>query len=214
MTPTPQESPAATRPGGHQDRWYELDAQDRIVSVDEAWDHFAQDNDGPEATAGRVLGRRLADFLAGDPTRMFMDVVLQAARLTGQPRELPYRCDGPGHMRRFLMRVIPMAAGRVRVEHHLVETAERRPSPRFIERAQARRLRCSLCLAVRRPGGLWVGVDALQPGDLHDAADPPANRAGELVPVAEEQGRPLAPVAVLHSLCPDCLASLDRKIAA
>lgn len=105
--------------------WYLLDAQDRIEAVSPDWDRFALRNNGAGALAAQVLGRPLQDFLSGDATRMFLAAAIEAARITGRPRALPYRCDAPDRQRQLEMVLRPLEQQRVRVEHRLLHSRER-----------------------------------------------------------------------------------------
>lgn len=136
---------------------YVVDQSNRIVGVDENWDASAteQAQPGGAPTSDRIIGRPLEEFLAGDATKMFVRAALDAARLLGKSRRLPYRCDGPHERRRFEMVISPLAGGNVKVEHVLVETLPR--IPRIPSKARSHPelsagWRCSQCLNVRLVG--------------------------------------------------------------
>lgn len=157
-----------------------MDRQDCLCALSEDWDALLAEGGGdPSCRRARILGRPLRDFIAGDSTRMFLDAALEATRLTGRPRRLPYRCDTPTLARRMQMCLQPLADGRVRVTHLLLA---QQPLPRplaFRAATQApARLRCSLCLRLRSTAGHWQDPVSAPP-------DP-------------------APLAVRYTLCPDC----------
>jgi hypothetical protein len=169
--------------------WYRLDADDRLVAVDPAWDNFARANEGGAACAALVLGRPLRDFLSGDATRMFLESALQAARLTGRARTLPYRCDAPGRQRELEMVITPQPDGGALVEHRLLATRERPPTARFRTTSAAAPAdagplghwrRCSQCLRVQGPG-----PDRAWHGAARWARTEPAAAAGRSVPVVD-----------------------------
>jgi hypothetical protein len=180
--PDSAELPACQAASDTAPRWYELDAHDRLIAVDPAWDDFALANDGVQANSALVLGRPLRDFLSDDATLMFVEALLQAARLTRRARSVAYRCDGPGQMRRFLMTATPFDNGHVRVEHALQCSEARAPAPHYRSARNARWLRCSQCLALREPGLPWIPVDLLPP---------------HLLAVSERE--------VTYGVCGDCL---------
>lgn len=161
--------------------WYTVDLQDRLCELSEDWDSLLAEGGG-DASCRRahILGRPLRDFIAGDSTRMYLDAALEATRLTGRPRRLPYRGDTPRLARRMQMCLQPLADGRVRVTHHLIA---QQPLPRplaFHAAAAAPALqRCSLCLRLRTENGGWL--------------DPAVG--------TPQHGSPLA---VRYTLCPDC----------
>lgn len=84
---------------------YIVDRSNLIVGVDEDWDSSAneQSEPGDAPTADKIVGRPLDAILAGDATRMFVRAALDAARLLGESRRLPYRCDSAHERRRFEM---------------------------------------------------------------------------------------------------------------
>jgi hypothetical protein len=161
--PAPADLPVCQDKPSSAPRWYELDARDRLIAVDPAWDEFALANDGAQAHSAAVLGRLLRDFLTDDATLMFVEALLQAARLTLRPRTVAYRCDGPGQMRRYRMTATPLDNGHVRVEHELQGSEARAPTPRYRFARAATWMRCSQCLALREIGHPWIPADLLPP---------------------------------------------------
>lgn len=149
--------------------WYLLDARDRLVDVCPEWDAVARAGGATTGSLrGGVLGRPLAAFISGDVTRMFLEAAVQAARLTGRARQLPYRCDTPTAQRRMEMTLVPLADGQVRVEHRITDV---RPLPALMDMRAApagsapRLWRCSMCLRLR-PGGRteWLSPASLAAG--------------------------------------------------
>ena len=127
---------------------YWLDSAHHIVAVDGPWDRFALDNEGGAACAERVIGRPLRHFISGDDARMWMDTLLQLAKLTGEMLERPYRCDSPELQRFMSMRLVPEHSGMMRVEHHLLSIQQRIRPVRFLAVSSPQpglRLRCSVC---------------------------------------------------------------------
>jgi hypothetical protein len=109
-----------------------------------------------------VLGRPLESFLAGDATRMFVRASLEAVRLLGQTRVLPYRCDSPTERRQFEMVISLEDSGHVKVAHRLVNLEPRVRHQRPPAGSLVAAWRCSQCLSVRAAGAPeWVGADAV-----------------------------------------------------
>jgi hypothetical protein len=147
--------------------FYEIDQDDRIVALNADWDiQAAQGDGGPRCTAAAIIGRPLMDFMAGDATRMFMRSALQAVRLLGQARTLPYRCDSPSERRRFEMVLGLLPCGGVRIEHVLVEQTPRFPGMQRLVRSGhiAPGWCCSQCLSVK-----LLGASEWQPPETRDA---------------------------------------------
>lgn len=136
--------------------------------MDEHWDASAaeQSHRGAAPTSDKIIGRQLEAFLAGDATKMFVRAALDAARLLGESRRLPYHCDGPNGRRRFDMVISPLADGHVKVEHVLIEARPRVVRPPRARLAVSAGWRCSQCLLVRLVGSTeW--------GDAHLEASAP-----------------------------------------
>ncbi|BDV01536.1 hypothetical protein TDMWS_16210 [Thermodesulfomicrobium sp. WS] len=144
---------------------YWLDAQDRIVQVNDVWDQFARANGGDGMLAAAVQGQPLWRFVSGDPTRMWLDAIVNVVRITRKPQERPYRCDCPQYKRFMRMRVIPEPSGLlVRVEHHILALEPREPVQFEFGRGQGMAMpRCSVCCRVQQHGQ-WVDPDPGTPG--------------------------------------------------
>lgn len=140
--------------------YYRLDHADRIVEVHSDWDVFSVANGGGlRSRSVSVVGRPLLDFVAGDAPRMFMRAALQAARLLGERRKLPYRCDSPSHRRHFEMAVSACPDRSVLVEHVLLREELRAPGEGSAP-AMGRGIRCSQCLSLRLlPQRRWLPAD-------------------------------------------------------
>jgi hypothetical protein len=170
---------------------YTLDKAGVIVAVNNKWDEFARDNDGEKILSGKIIGKKLDQFIHGDVTRMFVRAMIMSARTLKRPVYRPYRCDSP-QLKRFMeMTVLPQDAGTVEVIHRqlhsepIVNKFSIRAAPEgsgsilssFIKR-------CSLCNRVKAKG-IWSEIDeAVEESRL----DPPAST-----------------LKVIYGVCPDCL---------
>ncbi len=147
---------------------YLVDKSNRIIDVDENWDDAAARAQGGAGSMREgIIGRPLDGFMVGDATRMFVRAALDAARLSGKTRVLPYRCDNADQHRRFEMVITPLDDGLVQVEHRLLDARPRvaRGQPSTRARVLAG-WRCSQCLFVRFSGSSdWLDTD-LEPGAL------------------------------------------------
>lgn len=154
--------PSAEEPGL---TFYLVDRRNVVVEVGPDWDAIAGEAGGaPGALRAQVLGQPLLRFMVGDSTRMFVQAALDAARLGGRPRSLPYRCDSPSERRRFEMLIQPLEAGEVRVEHRWLGSEARRPGGLQAGLLQRVGWRCSQCLRVRLRGSPeWVELDGHAP---------------------------------------------------
>lgn len=145
------------------DLFYAVDRHDVIDELGGAWMEAARDGGAATALAPeRVIGRPLATFLRGDPTRMFVFAMLGGARAHGKPVSRDYRCDSPTERRLMRMTATPLAEHRVRVTHMLVhaEALARRVEIRPASGgARGFFKRCSVCNRLRL-GEHWHEPDS------------------------------------------------------
>jgi PAS domain-containing protein len=142
---------------------YLIDAEDRIVRVNPAWDEFARANDSPALLGRHMLGRALWDFIADRTIREIYRRLLLRVR-DGRPMRYRYRCDSPRHRRVFEMQLKAMPDGGVEFTSTL-ETEEARPAVISLLDANAPRSTelvrmCSWCHGVRWAGESWVPLEA------------------------------------------------------
>lgn len=131
---------------------YYLDERDVIVDVNAAWNDFALQNGGI-LLADEVIGEKLLRFVTGEPTRMYINTVLESARTLGRRAVRPYRCDSPGLKRFMEMSVVPEAGKRLRLEHRCVRVEQRDPPVAFEYRPGRTAVRCcSICNRIEHRG--------------------------------------------------------------
>nr|MEE4268635.1 PAS domain-containing protein [Candidatus Krumholzibacteria bacterium] len=164
-----------------------LDKNNKIVDVNETWDRFAAENEGLGLSRPEVVNRNLFEFIHGDSTRMFVQVLLDYARIHQNTVERDYRCDSD-QVKRFMKMVIkPQPDGTVLLENITlrVEKLDPRVPFRLAGPGQRGHLRCSMCNHLKF-GDQWVDpADALRRGEV-DSVD---NR-------------------VTYSVCPSCRSSI------
>lgn len=140
---------------------YWVDGKDLIIRLSSSWDDFALENGGKSVITTEVIGRPLFDYIAGDPSRMWMETVLKLVRITGKMVEREYRCDTP-ELRRFMkMQLVPEGGGVVRVDHHVLRTEPRERRVEFIPKPDSTvtiTKRCSICGRISS-GERWIEAD-------------------------------------------------------
>ncbi len=170
---------------------YWLDEKNRIDEVsNEAWDDFARSNEGDLLVGGRVLGRPLLDFIAGDTTRMWVHALISYARLLGKQISREYRCDSPNERRFMRMDIMPVEGDRLRVDHWLVRSEPLEAVLEFVTAVDGDSVkahRCSICNQLEI-GGFWVEP---HPDVLAHAVP------GEAMPV-------------VYTVCPSCQEALRK----
>lgn len=84
---------------------YQVDAEDRIISIEGAWSAFARENGGQALLDNPPLGRSLWDFIQGTSTRNIYHIIMKHVRKSGRAAQFPFRCDSPHTLRYMEMRV-------------------------------------------------------------------------------------------------------------
>ena len=143
---------------------YLIDGEDKILDIFGPWKQFSDQNGGTINSVD-VCGKSIWEFISGDITRMWLEVVFQKARLLNQTIEKPYRCDSPNIKRYMKMRVVPEGNQAIRVENILIST-ESRSQPVHImhfdnSEKKSYHLRCSMCGCIKS-NSTWVEPDIMQ----------------------------------------------------
>jgi hypothetical protein len=84
---------------------YRVDAADRIVYVNDAWDAFAHQNEGTAVVAAQVVGRPLWEFISDLSTRTIYRSALGRIR-AGSELRFGFRCDSPSCRRIMEMQIL------------------------------------------------------------------------------------------------------------
>ncbi len=142
---------------------YEVDAENRVRSVDDGWRAFAEDNAAPELVAGEVLGIPIWSFIAGEGTRRLYGLIFQRVRSTAKPVRVPFRCDSPTERRYMELRIEPRPDGSLVLTGHALRTEPRSPQPLLdpdAHRSTRRVVICGWCKRIQTGPGEWLEVEA------------------------------------------------------
>lgn len=162
-----------------------VDAEDRLIAVNEAWRAFARENGAPDI-ADFALGRRLWDFVKGPPVVAVWRTLIDHCRKTMLAATIPYRCDAPGMRRLCSMRITVTPDQGVEFASHIVRQESRNevrlPLDDGVEAGMVKM--CAWCKKVRLPTNDWCELEAagLHLGLTQDSAP-----------------------SISHGMCPDCL---------
>jgi hypothetical protein len=171
---------------------YEVDADDRLVRVDDGWRRFARANGAPEyAEDAGLIGRPLLGFISDGTTKLIYDALLQRARSGGRPVDVPFRCDSPGERRWLEMRIAPLDGRALRFETFTVRTEPRDAAPlldRSVPRSGPMLRMCSWCKDVDTAHG-WQPIER--------AVTTLRVFGGETVP------------PITHGICPVCVTRFE-----
>lgn len=181
---------------------YWLDDDNIICRVDDHWDRaMDSQNWSDRASASKIVGKPLFEFICDDVTRMYVATMIESVRVIPHTSFRPYRCDTPD-MKRFMQMIItPEENGWIRVSHVLIRTEPLKKPVTFTTTTPITPLRqlrnnqtinyvrCSICNRLQQYGN-W---------------DNSWHEADSFVVLGHASVKPLK---VLHSVCPDCLHEL------
>ncbi len=142
---------------------YRIDAGDRIVSVCENWQAFAERNDAPDACfAPRVIDSSIWDHIQDPETHHIYKVLVEKVRQTKTPITIPLRCDAPDLRRELEITLIPGADGDVTFLSKTIRVEPRASAP-LLAGCQPRsedfvRI-CSFCKKIDLGGDQWVEME-------------------------------------------------------
>jgi len=141
---------------------YILDEHDRILSFNDGFRVFAQENDACSLLP-KVVGSELWNHIAGLEIREMYRLLLDQVRLKGRSIRIPYRCDAPWMLRDLELELEPLPGGLVRIRSRTRRLELRQAlallDPRT-ERDPTRLLIvCSWCKRIQ-DGSAWVEPDA------------------------------------------------------
>jgi hypothetical protein len=174
---------------------YWIDAQDRVIRVNDEWARFAAENDGETVgPATGIVGQTLWSFI-DDPTlcNLYREMVLLAR--IGRPIVFGFRCDAPCFRRVFQMRISGGTGGEVEFASTL-ESEEAREAVSLLDCRQPRNDRflrmCSWCQRVETDSR-WLPVE--------EAVMALGLMSGHTLP------------AITHGICDECHARMMAEIS-
>ena len=171
---------------------YVIDREDRLTSVNSGWSAFAEANGAEDLDRAHVVGDSIWRHIRGTGARRFFQAVFDKARRSEDGLEFPFRCDSPDTRRQMQMRIRPSEDGSLHMETFIREEAPRRV-PGLYEPPDDRlpteggHVVCTVCKAVRDPGGTWYELDdALEQLELFIGPQSPTP-AYDVCPTCEQE---------------------------
>lgn len=145
---------------------YEIDANDRIVRVNEAW--YAEAAAGGEFSLQEpsVLGADFWALLNEPTTRVIYAALIERARTSEHPVEFDFRCDTPDQRRLMHMRIVATEGAGVTFSVSVIAAQVRQTvallTPGAARSGELLRM-CGWCKRVPLADGRWLEVeDAMQ----------------------------------------------------
>ncbi len=174
---------------------YRIDAQDRIVFVNDGWKQHAESNGYNDFDSGDILFQSLWDSISDDASRQIYREILENVRLN-KSVVFPFRCDSP-ECRLFLEMQIEAHGDEVQFETRVLKT-EQRPAQKILDSEISRSdemLRiCGWCKKIDVGQDNWKEVEIA---------------VSELGLFKQEKLPQLT-----HGICPECFRSVKKQITA
>lgn len=174
---------------------YQIDGNDKIVFIDEAWLLFARQNDAPILTREYVVGQELWKFIGDATTVEIYKRLLNRVRSAQSSVTVPFRCDSSTRCRYMEMEMVSLGNGVVQFNSRILtleERAEVELLDNRIDRSAEVVNMCSWCKKIKTAPGRWVEVEE-------------ATRELNLF-------RAIFPPMISHGICPECLDSLQSQL--
>ncbi len=174
---------------------YQLDAQDRILFVNEHWLSFAKENGSLELTQEAVLHQSVWNFVSNKEVRQLYEMLFERVRAKGPSITFPYRCDSPGIRRYLKMKISALAGGHLDFTSWILREETRDPVA-ALDRSRARSQTfltvCSWCKRAKLAEKRWAEVEeAIGYLKLFDPPEPPQ---------------------LTHGICPECKTLLLETV--
>jgi len=142
---------------------YIIDNLDRIISVSDNWQLFAQENQAGESChPDNIINKSLWDFIYGDETKQFYEIILKTIRTKNKTVKLPFRCDAPKKRRYLELIITPVQQGNIEFTSNTIHE-ESRDTVEMLElgipRSDELIKMCSMCKKVKLSENTWVEVE-------------------------------------------------------
>lgn len=172
---------------------YTIDNNDYIISVNQDWMDFAQENGAPALTNADVLKNSLWNFISDTDTRQIYRELLDRVRSHNETQKIVFRCDAPECLRIMQLQLIPAGSGSVEFVSTTLEEKKRDPIA-FLGAAGIAHdefvTLCSWCKKIEIEGVWW---------DLDEAVNHLALLTDTPAP------------GITHGICSDCKNKLLGK---
>jgi hypothetical protein len=163
---------------------YCVDGSDRICSVDNNWQAFAEANGAPELAAEFVVGRPLWDFFRGKETIALSQMIFGKLRVTGASFVIPFRCDSPDFCRPMVMLVQPGDEKTIEISTRTAADFQAADLKPLTHRVGELVKVCAWCCRVELLSKTWVEIE---------------HAIGDMGVLSETSVPPIS-----HGICPEC----------
>jgi hypothetical protein len=178
----------------HRTFIYRIDAENKVIFLNQEWIDFAKENEAPELTPEYVLGQPLDRFIVGWETKHLYNLIYKSLRHGRREVRIPFSCDSPTLRRSFQMRLAPLDRGILEFTVEVIRIEPVPPQPILdnqLEHSSEVVVICSWCKRIRVNNSRWVEIaNAVEKKKLFGATLP----------------------SLTHDVCPDCFSAISRQI--
>ncbi len=174
---------------------YIINRENRIESVDDGWESFAEKNHGEELINERVVSRDISKVIACTRCQELYDMLIESIRVKQKAIHFPFRCDSPEARRYMTMEMAPLHQEKILFTSYLEKEYRRTPLA-LLDIMTARSdeiiMICSWCKRIRAEKDIWLE----------------AEEAVEKMLLFNRSPLP----QLSHGVCPSCYDLLLQKI--
>jgi len=175
--------------------FYRLDKADRIVSVSETWESFAEENDGlPGCSFASLEGQAVWEHLGGPEVIMIYKKIFTKVRTQEQPVSFRIHCDAVDTIRILQAVVVPLPFDGLEVFFKQLQEKKRSPEAvvAICNSGDDIITMCSYCGDLKDSDGKWKPIEA-------EVSDRDLFQHRELPKIS-------------HGICPTCAEEFLRSI--
>jgi hypothetical protein len=88
---------------------YQIDKENRLISLSDEWYPFAQKNKAAHLTAEMVLNKSMFVFVADRRCQHLYQLLIESAKRSKHTLRFPFRCDAPDRRRFMQMEIVASA---------------------------------------------------------------------------------------------------------
>ena len=141
---------------------YCIDDADRLVSVNDFWDSFAQANSSAELLSPAILHQSLWTYIGDDTTRHLYEQIFRQVRRQQRIISFPLRCDSPNRRRWLRFSILPWHDEHLLLSSRLIRSVARPSIPLLdpqVPRTDDLLTMCSWCAKIHTGRQQWVDVE-------------------------------------------------------
>ncbi len=142
---------------------YKIDANDRIVSVNDEWIAFALENAGDRLLPTEIEGKTIWEFICDATTTLIYQAMIHKVRLGSPAIRFSFRCDSSDRRRLMQMEISLTSSNVVRFRCTPL-AIQQRPPVNILDvsapRSEEALVVCGWCKQFRTPDKGWLEIEA------------------------------------------------------